>query len=72
MKLNAEKSKYMVVNFTQNYQFNTRLTLDNTLLEQVKETKLLGVVLRDDLTWQSNTDLIVKQAYKRMLLLHKL
>ena len=30
------------------------------------------MVIRDDLNWQSNTDLIVKQAYQRMLLLHKL
>ena len=30
------------------------------------------MVIWDDLTWQSNTDLIVKQAYQRMLLLHKL
>ena len=72
MKLNAEKSKFMVVNFTENYQFNTRLLLDKTLLSQVRETRLLGVVLRDDLTWKSNTDFIVKQAYKRMILLHRL
>ena len=42
------------------------------LLSQVRETRLLGVVLRDDLTWKSNTDFIVKQAYKRMILLHRL
>ena len=72
MKLNAEKSKFMVVNFTENYQFNTRLLLNNNLLSQVRETRLLGVVLRDDLTWKSNTDFIVKQAYKRMILLHRL
>ena len=72
MKLNSEKSKFMVVNFTEKYQFNTRLLLDKTLLSQVRETRLLGVVLTDDLTWKSNTDFIVKQAYKRMILLHRL
>ena len=72
MKLNVEKSKFMVVNFTEKYQFNTRLLLDQSLLSQVNETRLLGVVIRDDLTWQSNTDCIVKQAYKRMILLHRL
>ena len=72
MKLNPTKSKYMVVNFTDNYQFNTRLSLDDNVLQHVSETRLLGVVFQDDLTWNSNTELIVKQAYKRMILLHRL
>ena len=72
MKLNTAKSKYMVINFTENYQFNTRLSLENNLLEQVTETRLLGVVLNENLSWHSNTDFIVKKAYKRMLILHKL
>ena len=72
MKLNAEKSKYMVVNFTDKYQFSTRLTLENKLLEQVKETCLLGVVLNEKLTWTSNTEFIVRKANKRMILLHNL
>ena len=62
----------MVVNFTDNYQFNTRLSLDDNVLQHVSETRLLGVVFQDDLTWNSNTELIVKQAYKRMILLHRL
>ena len=72
MKLNTEKSKYMIINFTDNYQFNSRLLLDDRLLEQVTETRLLGVVMNDKLTWQSNTDFITKKAYKRMIMLHKL
>ena len=62
----------MVVNFTDNFQFSTRLNLEDNLLEQVRETRLLGVVINDGLTWHSNTDFIVKKAYKRMILLHKL
>ena len=72
MKVNPAKSKFMVVNFTQNYQFNTRLLLDGKLMENVKETRLLGVTISDDLTWHANTDLIIKQAYKRMILLQRL
>ena len=72
MKLNTDKSKYMVVNFTENFQFNTRLCLNDKLLNQVKETRLLGVVINENLTWQSNTDFLVKKAYKRMTMLHKL
>ena len=72
MKLNTDKSKYMIFNFTDNHQFNTRLSLENNVLEQVSEQSLLGVVINDRLTWDSNTDFIVKKAYKRMIILHNL
>ena len=72
MKLNTDKSKYMLVNFTDNFQFSTRLALKDDLMEQVKKTRLLGVVVNDELTWKSNTDFLVKKAYKRMTMLHKL
>ena len=45
MKLNTDKSKYMIVNFTKNHQFNTRLILENRPLQQVKEARLLGVMI---------------------------
>ena len=63
MKLNTVKSKYMTINYTDNYNFNTRLQMDDNILEQVQETRLLGVILRDDLSWKSNTSYIVKKAY---------
>ena len=72
MQLNTDKSKYMIFNFTNSYQFNTRLSLENNLLEQVSEESLLGLVINDTLTWDSNTDFIVKKAYKRMSILHNL
>ena len=72
MKLNVNKSKYMLIHFTRNYQVNTRLNVENKLLQQVKETRLLGVILRDDLSFKSNTENITKNAYKRMVILHRL
>ena len=72
MKLNSEKSKYMVVNYTNNYQFNARLSIDNNSLNQVRQTRLLGVLVNDQLSWHANTDFIVKKAYKRMMILHNL
>ena len=72
MQLNTDKSKYMIFNFTDNHQFNTRLSLENNILEQVSEQSLLGVIINDKLTWDSNTDFIVKKAYKRMIILHNL
>ena len=72
MKLNVKKSKVMIFNYTENFQFSTRLYLENTLLEIITETKLLGTIITADLTWNKNTEMIVKKGYQRMIILHKL
>ena len=33
MKLNVDKSKYMLINFTKKYQVNTRLNMEQELLQ---------------------------------------
>ena len=48
MKLNENKSKVMVFNRTRNFQFSTRIHLDNTLLELISGTRLLGTVISSD------------------------
>ena len=71
-KLNVEKSNVMIFNFTEDFQFSTRLYMENNLLEIITSTKLLGTIISSDLKWHENTEMIVKKAYKRMLILHKL
>ena len=41
-------------------------------MEIVRETKLLGVIVNDSLTWDENTSYLVKRANSRLRLLHKL
>ena len=72
MELNARKTKYMVINFTQKYQLSTRLSLDSNLLEEVKECNLLGLSINNQLTWYNNTEKIIKKANTRMIILHRL
>ena len=62
----------MVINFTKKYQFSTRLSLHDVLLDEVKECKLLGLTITNQLSWQKNTESIVKKANTRMIILHKL
>ena len=62
MKLNTDKTKCMNFNFTRKKQFSTRLTLKNTQLETVKEMKLLGTIIGDDLKWNKNTNFLVKKS----------
>ena len=72
MELNTRKTKYMVINFTKKYQFSTRLSLDNKMLEEVKECNLLGLSMNNQLTWYNNTEKITQKANTRMIILHKL
>ena len=72
MKLNSEKTKYMITNFCSSAQFQVRLQINENVLEQVHETKLLGVILTEDHKWNSNTENLVKRAYKRMMILRNL
>ena len=72
MKLNVSKTKYMIVNFTDKYQFNTRLGLEGNAIDEVSHARLLGVYIQNNLSWQMNTNELVKKAYKRMVMLQKL
>ena len=72
MKLNQTKTKYMIINFCTSLQFRTRLMLKDALLEQVHVTRLLGVLISDDLSWTENTKNLIKKANSRMTILRKL
>ena len=50
-------------------QFTTKLSVTEKPIAIVKETKLLGTYLTDDLKWNKNTSETVKKAFKRMQLL---
>ena len=52
MKINQKK--------TNKYQFSTRLTLEDEILETVSEPKLLGKIFSNDLKWDKNVANIVK------------
>ena len=72
MLLNKEKSKTMIFNFTKNFKFSTRLSLENVVLEETSETKLLGVLINNKLDWDSNTAQLIRKGNARMRILHKL
>ena len=72
MRLNKKKTEVMFFNFTNDFQFSTRLYIEEDLLEVVTETKLLGTIISTDLKWHSNTEMIVKKAYQRIMILNKL
>ena len=71
MLLNEGKSNYIFFTRTK-LDFDTRLTLNNNILERKYSTKLLGVWLQEDLGWELNTREICKKAYSRLTMLSKL
>ena len=70
MMFNVKKSKTMIFNFTNQYQFTTRLSLNNNNLDVVSDTKLLRTIICDDLKWDKNCNAIIKKLYARMKLHH--
>ena len=71
MLINGKKTKTMIFNYTDKYQFTTRLQLNDKTVEVIKSTKLLGTIIQDDLKWDKNTANIVSKANSRMELLKR-
>ena len=71
MLINEKKTKCLIFNFTENYQFTTRLMLNDEIVEVLDSTRLLGTIISSDLKWDANTANIVKKANARMQLLRK-
>ena len=72
MKINYGKTKLMVFNPGKIRDFFPRFPVNNDELEVVEEIKLLGVIIRNDLSWEPNTDYIIKRASKKLWSLRRL
>jgi hypothetical protein len=71
MVINEKKTKTGIFNFTEKYQFTTRLKLKNENVDVINNTRLLGTILSDDMRWDVNTKNMVKKANARMELLRR-
>ena len=71
MLINEKKSKTIIFNYTNNYQFTTRLSMNNVPLDVIDSTRVLGNIVSNNLSWDLNCDNIVKKANARMQLLRK-
>ena len=72
MLISEKKTKSMIINFSRNHQFMTRLILNNTNIEVVDKVKILGTIITDKLDWDENCNEIIQKVNKRMLLLKKI
>ena len=69
MELNENKTKAILFNFSKNNQFSTDLMLKGKRVEIFEQAKLLGLILTNDLKWEENTNYLVKDANRRMVML---
>ena len=67
MKLNPTKCKEMFVNFLHNSNVLLNpIIIGNNVIEQLKCYKILGVILSNNLKWNSHVDYIVKKPCKKL------
>ena len=66
------RKKAIIVNFTQNYQFTTRLSINSTNLEIVDSMKIPGTILNNKLDWIQNCKNLIIKGNKRMLFQRKI
>ena len=66
MKINEKKTKLIVFNPCTSLDFMPEFQLGSNQLEVVDEVKLLGVTLRSDMSWKSNTETMVLKEFKKL------
>ena len=69
MRFNTAKTKEIIFDFRKNQTPPPKLTMNGSKIERVSEAKILGVIIRSDLKWNSHVSAIVKKANKRLYLL---
>ena len=71
LRIKEKKTNVMKFTFARNNDFPPELSISgfSEQVEVVSETKLLGIMLTDDLKWARNTEFICKKAYKKMWIL---
>ena len=61
----------MIFNYTENFQFSTRMNINGQKIDTIEKTKLLGTIITNNLKWDENTREVIKKANMRMCLLRK-
>ena len=61
----------MIFNYTDNFQFATRLELKGKNIEIVDRLNILGTIVRSDLSWDDNCNLLIKKVNARVQLLRR-
>ena len=72
MVLNPKKTKLILFNPAKSYDFMPSFRINHDEIELVEESKLLGLVIRSDLSWQSNTEHMIRRCNSKLWILRRL
>ena len=73
MKINGKKTQIMSFNFRQTLDFPPELSIAGAgVLDVVRHSKLLGIVVSDDLKWQLHVEFMYKKAAAKIWLLRRM
>ena len=72
MKINYKKTKLMIFNPCKKIDFRPEISLGGQEIEVVNEIRLLGLTIRSDMRWCSNTKNMIIKANKRLWILRRL
>ena len=73
MVINQKKTQIMSFNFRKSLDFPPIFSIgDVPCLEIVNQTKLLGIIISDDLKWAAHVEYMLKKANKKVWLLRRL
>ena len=72
MKLNTQKTKLMLFNPCRKKDFMPEFRIEETRIDLIEQTKLLGIVLSSDLSWTANTEYIVTRCQSKTWMLRRL
>ena len=51
----------MIFNYTDNFQFSTRMNINGEHFYTIEKTKLLGTIITNNLKWDDNTRETIKK-----------
>ena len=72
MRINASKTKELVINFSKAPQPIPPIQVDGVEIERVSSCTLLGIVISDSLTWNLHIEKIYKKANQRLFFILQL
>ena len=73
MVINQKKTQIMNINFSKSLDFPPEMTIGNSdYLDLVKNIKLVGIIVSDDLKWNQHVDYMCKRASKKIWLLRRM
>ena len=72
MRINAAKTKQMVISFSKTPPAVPNIIVNNEVIERVSNITLLGIRLNEQLTWHDHVEYMYKKANKRFFFLSQL